>query len=204
MHEKSTIALRSKGLDAGYFYAIQLVPESAPKRVKLGWANDVKTRLSDHRVSAPTAILLRTWPCLKRDEAAAIRHVAPMGEVRLSKEAFDFADHPALLSALDDFFLVRAYWPTQPAEPRLPLKMEVVGGELGIRAGTRPGQGPRRTAGEFLEIEVTVPGGYAENEIRLWLTRHFWEPLVVYFAEASSRRDRRGQRRFRLKLEIVE
>src|SRR5262249_27338999 len=152
-----------------------------------------------HRISAPTARLLRSWPCLKRDEILAIRHVAPMSELKLSREAFDFADRDALLSALDDFFLVRSFWPTPPVEPRLPFKIELIGGEMGIKEGGRPGQGPRLLPGDFLDFGVTIPGGYAENEIRLWLTRRLWEPLVVYFADASNRRSRKGSRMFRVK-----
>jgi hypothetical protein len=47
----------------GYFYIIQLVPEAIPNRVKLGFADSVERRLADHRTSAPTAKLLKTWPC---------------------------------------------------------------------------------------------------------------------------------------------
>ncbi|MBV8114646.1 MAG: GIY-YIG nuclease family protein [Silvibacterium sp.] len=47
----------------GYFYIIQLVPEALPNRVKIGFADDVDRRLNEHRTAAPTAILLKTWPC---------------------------------------------------------------------------------------------------------------------------------------------
>jgi len=46
----------------GYFYIIQLVPEALPNRVKIVFADNVATRLAEHRTDAPTAKLLKTWP----------------------------------------------------------------------------------------------------------------------------------------------
>ena len=40
--------------EAGFFYLIQLIPELDPKRIKLGFADNVSNRLSQHRTSAPT------------------------------------------------------------------------------------------------------------------------------------------------------
>jgi hypothetical protein len=60
---------RAQGFDAstvvaapeiGVFYIIQLVPELDPKRLKLGFAEEINQRLSQHRTAAPTAQVLRT------------------------------------------------------------------------------------------------------------------------------------------------
>jgi len=49
--------------DVGVFYVIQLVPELDPKRCKLGFAESLEQRLLEHRTAAPTACVLRAWPC---------------------------------------------------------------------------------------------------------------------------------------------
>ena len=46
----------------GYFYLVQLVPEALPNRVKIGFADNVEKRLTEHRTAAPTAKLLEAWP----------------------------------------------------------------------------------------------------------------------------------------------
>ena len=62
--------------EAGFFYIIQLVPELDPKRVKLGFADDVSVRLSQHRTSAPTAVVLKSWPCKRSWESTVIDALA--------------------------------------------------------------------------------------------------------------------------------
>lgn len=47
----------------GSFYIIQLVPEALPKRVKIGFAENIEQRLTEHHTAAPTAKLLKSWPC---------------------------------------------------------------------------------------------------------------------------------------------
>jgi hypothetical protein len=49
--------------DVGVFYVIQLVPDLDPKRLKLGFAESLEQRHSQHRTAAPTARVLRAWPC---------------------------------------------------------------------------------------------------------------------------------------------
>ena len=39
----------------GSFYIIQLVPEALPNRVKIGYADNVEQRLTEHHTAAPTA-----------------------------------------------------------------------------------------------------------------------------------------------------
>ncbi len=56
----------------GYFYVIQLVPEALPNRVKIGFADNVETRLTEHQTSAPTAKLLKSWPCKRSWDYAAM------------------------------------------------------------------------------------------------------------------------------------
>jgi len=47
----------------GYFYIIQLIPEALPNRVKIGFSDNLEKRLSEHKTAAPTAKILKAWPC---------------------------------------------------------------------------------------------------------------------------------------------
>jgi hypothetical protein len=90
--------------ETGFFYAIQLVPEFAPGRVKLGFADSVEQRLSQHRTSAPTARLLRSWPCRRAWERTAIDALSAIGGALVLNEVFEFAEIEEILRRGDDFF----------------------------------------------------------------------------------------------------
>jgi hypothetical protein len=90
--------------EVGHFYFIQLVPELDPKRVKLGFADSVPNRLQQHRTSAPTAKLLKSWPCRRSWERTAIDAVAAAGGALILNEVFEFADLDAAIQRADQFF----------------------------------------------------------------------------------------------------
>ncbi len=73
---------------SGYFYVIQLVPDLAPGRIKLGFASDVVTRLGAHQTAAPTAALVKMWPCKRSWEGAAIDSITRSGCVRIGAEVY--------------------------------------------------------------------------------------------------------------------
>lgn len=56
----------------GHFYLLQLIPDIAPNRLKFGFATDVQARVQTHRTTAPTAVLVKTWPCKRVWEEAVI------------------------------------------------------------------------------------------------------------------------------------
>ena len=89
---------------AGYFYVIQLVPELDPDRVKLGFADNVETRLAQHRTSAPTAKLLKSWPCKRSWEHAAMDAIVSIGGKLILNEVFEFDNMDAVLKQGDEFF----------------------------------------------------------------------------------------------------
>jgi len=89
---------------AGFFYIIQLVPDLDPARVKLGFADNVETRLAQHRTSAPTARLVRSWPCKRTWERTAIDALVLAGGRLILNEVFEFPDIEALLKRADEFF----------------------------------------------------------------------------------------------------
>lgn len=90
--------------EAGLFYAIQLVPELDPNRVKLGFADSVETRLAQHRTSAPTAKLLKAWPCKRSWERTAMDALAAIGGRLILNEVFEFSDIDAVIKRADEFF----------------------------------------------------------------------------------------------------
>lgn len=47
----------------GYFYILQLLPELFPERVKIGYTDNLETRLREHQTAAPTARYLKSWEC---------------------------------------------------------------------------------------------------------------------------------------------
>jgi len=56
----------------GYFYLIQLVPEALPDRMKIGYTDNLEQRLSEHRTSAPTLKLIKSWECKRTWDQAAM------------------------------------------------------------------------------------------------------------------------------------
>ncbi len=88
----------------GYFYVIQLIPELAPNRVKLGFAADVRIRLQTHRTSAPTAQIIKTWHCKRTWEIAATASLTRIESTLIVNEVYDCADLPSLISRGDAFF----------------------------------------------------------------------------------------------------
>lgn len=58
--------------DIGAFYLIQLELDHDPSRFKVGFATEIEGRLRKHRCSAPFARCLKSWPCRRTWERAAI------------------------------------------------------------------------------------------------------------------------------------
>jgi hypothetical protein len=73
----------------GYFYLIQLVPEALPNRVKIGFADNVEKRLAEHRTAAPTAKLLKAWPCKRSRDYAAMDSIARNGCKLVLNEVYE-------------------------------------------------------------------------------------------------------------------
>ena len=73
----------------GYFYLIQLVPEALPNRVKIGFADNVEKRLAEHRTAAPTAKLLKAWPCKRSWDYAAMDSITRAGCKLVLNEVYE-------------------------------------------------------------------------------------------------------------------
>ena len=90
--------------ETGVFYVIQLVPELDPKRIKLGFAVDLKQRLAQHKTSAPTAIVLKYWPCKRTWELTAMDSISCAKCRLILNEVFECDDLDALLHRGDQLF----------------------------------------------------------------------------------------------------
>jgi hypothetical protein len=90
--------------DVGVFYVIQLVPELDPKRLKLGFAESIDQRLSQHRTAAPTAKVLRAWPCKRTWELTAMDSLTRLNCRLILNEVFECDDSEALVARGDVFF----------------------------------------------------------------------------------------------------
>ncbi len=90
--------------DVGVFYVIQLVPDLDPKRLKLGFAESLEQRLSQYRTVAPTARVLRAWPCKRSWELTAIDALTRVGCRLILNEVFECDEPDALVKRGDAFF----------------------------------------------------------------------------------------------------
>lgn len=97
----STVVVLS---DVGVFYVIQLVPDLDPKRLKLGFAESLEQRLSQHRTAAPTARVLRAWPCKRLWEFTAIDALTREGCRLILNEVFECDEPDTLVRRGDAFF----------------------------------------------------------------------------------------------------
>ncbi len=100
-YEESTVVAVP---EIGVFYVIQLVPELDPNRLKLGFAEGIDQRLSQHRTAAPTARVLRAWPCKRSWEITALDALTRVGCRLILNEVFECEDLEALVERGEAFF----------------------------------------------------------------------------------------------------
>jgi hypothetical protein len=92
--------------DRGFFYVIQLIPDITPKRIKLGFAFSVPERLQQHRTAAPTAKIIKYWPCKKVWELTAMDCLTREGCRLIANEVFECDDLDSLISRGNKFFQI--------------------------------------------------------------------------------------------------
>ena len=90
--------------DAGVFYVIRLVPELDPRRVKLGFADDLNYRHSQHRTAAPTAIVVKSWPCKRAWEGTVMDCLTGSACRLILNEVFECEDVDSLIARGDQLF----------------------------------------------------------------------------------------------------
>lgn len=87
----------------GFFYIIQLIPEALANRVKIGFADDVERRLAEHRTAAPTAKLVKAWPCKRSWDYAVMDCITREGCKHVLSEVFE-GEIEGFVSRGDAFF----------------------------------------------------------------------------------------------------
>ena len=92
--------------EAGVFYVIQVVPELDPKRIKLGFANDLDDRLAQHRTAAPTAKVLKSWPCKRSWEATVMDCLSSVACRHILNEIFECENLDDLIEKGDELFRI--------------------------------------------------------------------------------------------------
>jgi hypothetical protein len=98
----------------GVFYVIQLVPELDPGRIKLGFADDMAMRMAQHKTAAPTAVLVKCWPCKRSWESTVIDCLSIDCRLILS-EVYECDNVPSLVDKADRLFALLP-GPDQKAE----------------------------------------------------------------------------------------
>lgn len=89
----------------GYFYIIQLHPEDLPNRLKIGYTDNLDVRQSDHRTTAPTLKLVRSWPCKRTREDAARASITRDDCEHVGGEVYD-GDVQVFIDRAEAFFAV--------------------------------------------------------------------------------------------------
>jgi hypothetical protein len=92
--------------EAGVFYVIQLVPELDAKRIKLGFAIDLNDRLVQHRTSAPTATVLKSWPCKRSWETTVMDCLSSVACRHILNEVFECDSLDDLTRKGDELFRI--------------------------------------------------------------------------------------------------
>ena len=88
----------------GEFYMIQLIPELDPLRIKFGFASNAELRLQTHRTTAPTCVVLKTWPCKKIWEQPAIDSITRNGCKKIGGEVFQVSSLEEIMKKTNHFF----------------------------------------------------------------------------------------------------
>lgn len=94
---------RQTGSDDGVFYVILLIPEFSKTRIKVGFTENIDARLRSHMVSAPTAKVIKTFPCKRSWEGYLLAVVERHGKC-LRTEVFDIPKLDPLLKDLATAF----------------------------------------------------------------------------------------------------
>jgi hypothetical protein len=104
-HIESTLTAERAGSFSGYgfFYLIQLIPELFPDRVKIGYSDNLETRLREHQTSAPTARCIKSWECKRAWDQAAMDSITRTGCKLVMNEVYE-GDVDGFVKRGDEFF----------------------------------------------------------------------------------------------------
>lgn len=89
----------------GYFYLIQLIPDEIPDRLKIGYTDSIDQRIVDHRVTNPTLKHVKSWPCKRTWESAALASVTRDGCRHIGGEVYS-GDIHGFIERANAFFAI--------------------------------------------------------------------------------------------------
>jgi hypothetical protein len=81
------------------------VPEALPNRVKIGFADNVERRLAEHQTAAPTAKLLKVWPCKRSWDYATMDSITRTGCKLVLNEVYE-GDIDGFIDRADAYFAI--------------------------------------------------------------------------------------------------
>ena len=87
----------------GVFYMIQLIPEFDSNRIKIGFTENINKRLIELQISSPTAKLIRTWPCKRSWDYAAMDSITRKDCKLVMNEVYE-GNVEGFIERGDDFF----------------------------------------------------------------------------------------------------
>ncbi len=99
----------------GYFYIIQLIPEFDPNRVKIGFADNVEKRLSEHQTASPTAKVIKSWPCKRSWDQTVMDSITRKDCKLIMNEVYE-GEINNFIERAENFF---AMMPTPDNKPKL-------------------------------------------------------------------------------------
>ncbi len=100
----------------GTFYIIQLIPEYNPRRLKFGFTGNLESRLKEHQTAAPTAKVLKSYPCKKTWESVVIAILVTNRCRLVRSEVFECEDLEDFSTFVDKLF---ALFPDPQKRPML-------------------------------------------------------------------------------------
>lgn len=89
---------------AGFFYVACLMPDIAPNRIKIGFANSIPSRMDAHRTTCPRLQLIKYWPCRRTFEPAVIAVAITAGSALYGGEVYDVESIDDVVRRIDAFF----------------------------------------------------------------------------------------------------
>jgi len=89
----------------GVFYMIQLIPEYNPNRIKIGFTENINKRLVELQISSPTAKLIKTWPCKRSWDYAAMDSITRTDCQLVMNEVYE-GDVDGFIKRGEQFFSV--------------------------------------------------------------------------------------------------
>jgi hypothetical protein len=71
------------------YYAVQMLPELAPRRIKFGFTTSMRSRMTEYTRTSPESRVLNMWPCYSVREEKFMHKQLESVATRINEELFD-------------------------------------------------------------------------------------------------------------------